>query len=322
MASYKVPLDVEADDKILGPFSFRQFVYLIVVALGLFMAWLLSKIFIGLVILPLPVVILFGALALPLRKDQPMETYLLAMVRFFLKPRRRLWQPDGSVSMVQIIAPRSIEETLTKGLSGSQARDELGYLARLMDSRGWAAKGLSGSPATGGTSLVISDADISTDVLDERGAASQTFQNLIDRGETRRRQEQLAKMEEIRRRAAAPTPTAEPEPDLTFNPYPQAMRQQVVAPADRPAAAPAADANPAKPAQTAPETISRPAPEPPAETAAAADPAAKTVTDAVSPDIINLALTESNNLSISTLAKEARRLQDKDSPDELVVNLR
>ena len=30
MAQYKVPQDVEADDKLLGPFSFRQFVYLLI----------------------------------------------------------------------------------------------------------------------------------------------------------------------------------------------------------------------------------------------------------------------------------------------------
>ena len=33
MAEHKVPQDVEAEDKLLGPFSFRQFLYLLV-ALG------------------------------------------------------------------------------------------------------------------------------------------------------------------------------------------------------------------------------------------------------------------------------------------------
>ena len=32
MAVYKVPQDVEADDKLIGPFSFRQFIYLLIVA--------------------------------------------------------------------------------------------------------------------------------------------------------------------------------------------------------------------------------------------------------------------------------------------------
>ncbi len=35
MAVYKVPQDVEAEDKLLGPFSMRQFIYLIIAAMGI-----------------------------------------------------------------------------------------------------------------------------------------------------------------------------------------------------------------------------------------------------------------------------------------------
>ena len=34
MAEYKVAQDVEAEDKLIGPFSFRQFIYLIIVAIA------------------------------------------------------------------------------------------------------------------------------------------------------------------------------------------------------------------------------------------------------------------------------------------------
>ena len=51
MAQYKVPQDVEADDKLIGPFSFRQFVYLLIaggliaLAVGLFQIFLCSRLF-------------------------------------------------------------------------------------------------------------------------------------------------------------------------------------------------------------------------------------------------------------------------------------
>lgn len=64
MAVYKVPQDVEADDKLIEPFSFRQFIYLIIVALSLALAWGLGQLFIPLAVIPLPIIILFGALAL------------------------------------------------------------------------------------------------------------------------------------------------------------------------------------------------------------------------------------------------------------------
>ena len=105
MAEYKVAQDVEAEDKLIGPFSFRQFIYLIVVAICIAMAWGLSQIFIALALIPLPFILLFGALALPLRKDQPMEIYLAAIVSYMLKPRKRVWEPDGVDSLIQITTP-------------------------------------------------------------------------------------------------------------------------------------------------------------------------------------------------------------------------
>lgn len=54
MATYKVPQDVEADDKLIGPFSFRQFVYLMLVfGLGV-AAVALFQVFPLLAIIPLP----------------------------------------------------------------------------------------------------------------------------------------------------------------------------------------------------------------------------------------------------------------------------
>ena len=46
MGVYKVPQDVEADDKLLGPFSFRQFIYLLVLTALIALAFALGRIFI------------------------------------------------------------------------------------------------------------------------------------------------------------------------------------------------------------------------------------------------------------------------------------
>lgn len=182
MAVYKVPQDVEADDKLLGPFSFRQFIYLIVVALAIGMAWLLAQIFIGLVIIPLPVIIFFGALALPLKKDQPMEAYLGAMISFyFLRPRKRLWVPDGLNSLVEITAPRIVEPDRMKDITGSEARERLGYLTDIVESRGWSVRG-SGVPMPGATSVnstMMREANATVDMFDNADNEAQKFDRLI-----------------------------------------------------------------------------------------------------------------------------------------------
>ena len=182
MSAYKVPQDVEAEDKLLGPFSFRQFVYLMV-AFGLIgVGYVLSLILLPLALIPAPIVIVLFALALPLKKDQPMETYLLALVSFyFLKPRKRLWQPDGINALVEIIAPKEVEPERSKSISADEARDKLGYLTDIIDSRGWAGRG-TGIPSEGVTSMheaSYREAQQANDMLDDDNAAAQKFDRLI-----------------------------------------------------------------------------------------------------------------------------------------------
>lgn len=182
MSAYKVPQDVEADDKLLGPFSFRQFVYLMAAFGFIGLGYVLSLILLPLALIPAPIVIVLFALALPLKKDQPMETYLLALVSFyFLKPRKRLWQPDGITALVEITAPKGIEPERTKAISAEEARDRLGYLTDIIDSRGWAVRG-TGIPSEGVTSMHESsyrEAQQANDMLDEDNAAAQKFDRLI-----------------------------------------------------------------------------------------------------------------------------------------------
>ena len=107
MAQYKVPQDVEADDKLLGPFSPRQLVFLgIAIGAGA-LAWFLFTIFPLLAIIPVPIVIFFGALALPLKKDQPMEAYVFALIRFYFKPNKRIWFPGQRESTILSLRQKS-----------------------------------------------------------------------------------------------------------------------------------------------------------------------------------------------------------------------
>lgn len=140
MATYKVLQDIEAEDKILGPFTLKQFIFafvdivLIVIAFRLFVSsWPLAIPF-------LPFIAVLSILAAPLGRDQPTETWLLAKVRFALKPRVRIWDQDGVLDYVTITAPKKVEKHYTDGLSQEQVRSRLNALASTLDSRGWAVK--------------------------------------------------------------------------------------------------------------------------------------------------------------------------------------
>ncbi|MBO7131857.1 PrgI family protein [Candidatus Saccharibacteria bacterium] len=164
MAQYKVPQDVEADDKLLGPFSFRQFVYLMITGGLIALAVGLFQLFPFLALIPVPGVLFFGALALPLRKDQPMETYFAAIVSYYIKPHKRFWTPGQRESTIQITAPKIVEESRIRSITGEEATHRLSFLADVVDTKGYSIKGAS-------TSLMRED------LVAEANATSDMFEN-------------------------------------------------------------------------------------------------------------------------------------------------
>jgi len=325
MATYKVPQDVEADDKLIGPFSFRQFIYLIIVAIAGVIAWGLAQLFIGLVIIPLPIILLFGALALPLRKDQPMEIYLAAIVSFYLKPHKRLWDPDGVESLIEITVPKTVEIHRTKDITQADAAQRFSYLANIVDSQGWAIRGEGAGAQSMSTTInndVYVEAQSAQDVLDGTGSVAQSFNTLMDQEAGRIRQEAINRMHNpvpvaapvapppIYQQPVSPTPQnpavayaapapITPDPQApTYNPYPD-IQQMVIQPMNDPSHQ-ANQSIPIPPPQTPPTTSDK----------------------APSADIINLA--NNPDLSIETIAREAHRIQQKedDLSEEVVISLR
>lgn len=324
MAVYKVPQDVEADDKLIGPFSFRQFIYLVIAAIAIALAWGLAQLFIPLAIIPLPIIIFFGVLALPLRKDQPMEIYLAAVVSFYLKPRRRLWQPDGVQSLVEITAPKMVEVQRAKDLSQMEAQQRLSYLADIVDTGGWAVRGVSmPAPESPMQNDVYYEAQQAEDILDASGGVSQSFDAMISHSDSKRRQDavkilQQAPAEPAPQPSFAPPPITDPyanltpptdnnitpDPHLTYNPYPDSIRQSVVMPLG----------------EQAPTVQPRPTPIPAPQPTISQTTTSETI---VSPDIINLA--NNSDLSIETIAHEANRIHQKAKSlpeNEVVISLR
>lgn len=141
MATYKVPQDVEAEDKLLGPFTFRQFIYLLVSAGGIAVIFGLFQIFPLLAIIPIPVVLFFLILALPLKKDQPMEVYLASIISFYLKPSIRLWVSGQKESTIKITAPKIIEKPRARNITEEEASTRLSFLSNLVDSEGYSIRG-------------------------------------------------------------------------------------------------------------------------------------------------------------------------------------
>lgn len=219
MATYKVPQDVEAEDRLLGPFTFRQFVYLLIAAIAGALAAALFQIFPLLAILPLPVIIFFLILALPLKKDQPMETYLAAIVSFYMKPNKRFWRPGQGETTIQITAPKIVEKSRTRDISEEEASHRLSFLSNLVDSEGYAIRGNHNGNFT---ENFIADTEDVNDFMDD--SQNQNLINLMQKEKVARHAEIINQMKAAinnTENAMGPATISSHQATLGSNPFTQ-----------------------------------------------------------------------------------------------------
>ncbi len=136
MGQYKVPQNVEAEDKILGPLTFKQFVYAMIgMGWGIVCFALFHTLLPVMIVLGGPVVILFLLLAFYTRDGQNFEQLLIAMVGFFANSRRRIWRKEAIVESFHIEPHKVVAEQSQR--NPVEVRSQLDHLASLIDSRGW-----------------------------------------------------------------------------------------------------------------------------------------------------------------------------------------
>jgi len=315
MAVHTVPQDVETDDKILGPFNLRQFIYLIiVVALG-GVAYLLGKIFIALAIIPVPAMLFFLILALPLKKDQPMETYLAAKISFIFKNNKRIWTPGQSETTITIATPKKKEEKRMKGLSRAEVSRRLSFLADIVDTEGYAIKG--SNPNLPFNQEVYAEAESITDMY-ENSDVSNHIDNTLQTNSQNNRQNIINQI----RNANPNSSFASQAPSYNNTPTASISAPRYQAP-ELPGTPDYYDA------PQATNSI-KPAPSPNLQNIPFMPPTySQNVKQAQPPqvestqpnqDMVNLA--NNTDFSIETIAKEANRIAEKQKPnDEVYISL-
>ena len=351
MATYKVIQDIEAEDKLVGPLSFRQFVYFLIAAFFGYLCFIsVAKGVPFLLAIFLPPALFCLFFAWPWTPDQPTEIWALAKIRFYFKPRKRIWDQSGIKELVTITVPKRVERNYTDGLSQVEVRSRLSALASTIDSRGWAVKNayVNMSPTVvqpttsdrlidfSGMPQQVSNVDIRADddILDaDNNPAASQMTAMIDASTKAHRQSIISRMQA----QGATTPSPEPAPAWFTNSYGQGQQAQrqpgslpsvvdttPVAPAQIPLPAiPTVNTNreatkhlkTIDPQGNAAETLQIPTVQP-AIPQAPPNP----VPTQSDPAILNLA--HDNNLNVSTLAREASRAKGLENGDgEVVISL-
>ncbi len=334
MARYKVIQDIEADDKLLGPLSLRQFIYAGVTAfLGYLSYFAIAQGAIFLLIIFIPPALISAFFAFPWGKEQSTEIWALARIRFYFKPRKRIWDQTGMKDLVKITVPKRIEHNYTDGLSQAEVKSRLQALATTIDSRGWAIKNAHMSPymttpvfaGNAGTSsqrlididtlpqeLPTTETTVYDDVLDPtHNPKAQQFDAMLTENAQEKRQQLMDSLQQETTPTALPPNQPQPAANdqQLLSTLQAAQDQQVPQYSNLPTLQPLS----AQQRQNPPEPV---APAPAAQ--AVQNPTPPPVTPTPDAAILNLA--HSNDLNISTIAREAKK-EHGEEPDEVVIPL-
>lgn len=342
MATYKVIQDIESEDKLLGPFSPRQFAY---AAFAAFCGWMcyvsISRGAAFLVVFFIPPMALAIFFAFPWGREQTTEVWALARVRFLFKPRKRVWNQDGAKELVTITAPKKIEKVYTDGLSELEVKSRLKALATTIDSRGWAIKNTVGSPYSVSPVLVggqqssqrlididtispqspATDTTVNDDILDAYNPKAQQFDKILTTNAEQHRARLIASMQTNDQQITQPPSTAAATYTSTQPVQPQTQSEEsIIASLDESARQKDAafahmnTLNPTSAESTkAEQEISPTQQSAPVETTE--QPAVTQEQEAV---ILNLA--HRDDLNISTIERTANKVA-KDDQEEVVISL-
>jgi hypothetical protein len=352
VATYKLIQDIEAEDHILGPLTLRQFIFALVAVFFFYLSFLaLTRHFAFMLPVFLLPALFCGFFAIPFGMDQPTEVWALAKIRYFFKPRIRVWNQSGVKEMVTITAPKRVERLpATKGFSQTEVKSRLKALASTIDSRGWAVKNVNPympQPVMADPDRLLDinsmpqgvpefDVAKTEDVLDAgTSPLAQQFDTMITRSAKEHRQHLMDQLNDLRDVQPAPAQQSDSywfmRPGATGGSGPVAPPVSAGSPAVTPVQSDDALAQQLRGRQASRATpyehlrTLRPLGSQPVQPAPAAPsaPSTSTMTAAPDPDILTLA--NNNDLNVTALAHEAERNKAKKQeppPDEIVISLR
>lgn len=119
---FKVPQFIEVEDKIFGPLTFKQFVYLVGGAGLSFILWRVLPTFVALIVIA-PVAALAIALAFYRPNEKPFINMLEAAFRYVLGNKLYLWKHEDK--KIKSVAPKPGQKPLMSvpKLSESKLKD-------------------------------------------------------------------------------------------------------------------------------------------------------------------------------------------------------
>ena len=130
---YQVPQFIDMEDRIIGPLTLKQFIYLAFAAAILFVFWFLFKFYIWIVV-ALPITVLAFAFAFLKINDRPFIYFFIAAVFYFIKPKLYIFGEVAKEIRKNVLPELKLAPVETPG-SAKVTRSKLKELALSLDTR-------------------------------------------------------------------------------------------------------------------------------------------------------------------------------------------
>lgn len=136
--SYKVPQNVDLEDKILGPFTLKQFLMLLGMGFAIFMWYNMFRSVMGVFfVLTFFTVIITCAFIFVRPNDQSFSKFFFSFMWFSLKPNRRIWHRVPSLGDMPLSDTEEKPVETVDEPSAEEVRSRLQRLSHIVDTRGW-----------------------------------------------------------------------------------------------------------------------------------------------------------------------------------------
>jgi len=127
---FNIPQFIDTEDKVVGPFTAKQIGWMVAASATLFMVYL----FFGktaTVIIALPVLAIFGALAFFRPYGQPLSYAISSIFKFFISPKMYVWRRIAQMKKATKKVVTKHEHHLEKKIL---TEDKIMEISRLLDS--------------------------------------------------------------------------------------------------------------------------------------------------------------------------------------------
>ena len=130
---YQVPQFIDLEDRIIGPLTLKQFIYLALAAAVLFVFWFLFKFYIW-IIVALPITVLAFAFAFLKINDRPFIYFFIAAIFYFIKPKLYIFGSAPAALEPKAI-PQKPSEAIVPKTEGKITISKLKELALSLDTK-------------------------------------------------------------------------------------------------------------------------------------------------------------------------------------------